>query len=174
MKQPARDASRTRRRRSALRPKHENLDEAVLVNGGPVASLVEVRASNVSLVATFGRTQDGRDVLIPLIQWQMFGGTMAALENAAPNDPGPQLSSHLVSLDNLAFLLQDVGYDMRDAVRLVLRSTGEIAMVEGRMRYTARMLRLASKHMSAAAEQLDEQLQSSNDSAELEAPPKTS
>jgi hypothetical protein len=61
-----------------------------------------------------------------------------------------------MSFDNLAFLLQDIGYDMRQAARLlVAQSQGEIAPSHERLRYTMRMLRAASKHIGAAAEHLE-------------------
>ena len=153
MKAPAIGAGRTKRKKRAPDPKLEEHDEAVSVSGGLFADLVAIRASNVNLVATFGNAQDGRDVLVPLVNWQLFGGKVAAVDETA-NASAPELSSHLLALDNLAFLLQDVGYDMREAVRLLVQSKGGVPLQEGRMRYTARMLRLASKHISAAAEQL--------------------
>jgi len=125
--------------------------------GAVPASVIEIRASNISLVAAFGHGSTGDDILVPLIDWQTFGNKPPNADETGPNDFGQELSSHLITLENLAFLLQDMGSDMREAIRiLALQARGGAKPQEGRMRYTLRMLRRASEHISAAAEHLEQ------------------
>jgi hypothetical protein len=134
-------------------------DESISVSGGLAARVTQIRASSVNLITTFGKDKNSRDVLVPLVDWQLFGEKASAAEESAHNESVHELSSSLLALDNLAFLLQDIGFDMYEAVRLLaVSSKGSVGPPESRMRYAARMLRLASKHISAAAEKIDQEL----------------
>lgn len=133
--------------------------------GGTIPShLMQIRASNADLVTVFGSTEEGKDLLVPLLDWQLFGSR--ATESFEPDEKGPQIYSTLLGLDNGAFLLQDLAFDMQDAVRqLCLQSKGGVAPRDDRMRYAARMLRLAAKNATAAAEQMEAELLTPEDAA---------
>lgn len=134
-------------------------DNTVSLYGDLHGGLTQIRASSIRLVLTFGEFSDGRDVLIPLVDWQTYGHQVAPGVDPKPDDRGELLSSQLLSLDNLAFLLQDLSYDTRDAVRLLVsQSKGDVSPVADRTQYAVRMLKLASKNLLSAAEQMEEML----------------
>ncbi|MBD8736208.1 hypothetical protein [Sphingomonas sp. CFBP 13706] len=142
-------------------------DKTVSLYGDLHGGLTMIRASSVRLVLTFGELSDGRDVLVPLVDWQTYGHLMSAGVEPKAEDKGPLLSSTMLSLDNLAFLLQDLSYDTRDAVRLLAtQSKAGVSPVDERTRYAARMLRLASKHLSSAADQMEDLLEEPDEDEE--------
>lgn len=142
-------------------------DKTVSLYGDLHGGLTMIRASSVRLVLTFGELSDGRDVLVPLVDWQTYGHLMSAGVQPDAEDEGPLLNSTMLSLDNLAFLLQDLSYDTRDAVRLLAtQSKAGVPPVDERTRYAARMLRLASKHLSSAAELMEDLLEEPEGQAE--------
>jgi hypothetical protein len=142
-------------------------DKTVSLYGDLHGGLTMIRASSVRLVLTFGELSDGRDVLVPLVDWQTYGHLMSAGVQPDAEDEGPLLNSTMLSLDNLAFLLQDLSYDTRDAVRLLAtQSKAGVSPVDERTRYAARMLRLASKHLSSAAELMEDLLEETEGHAE--------
>lgn len=143
--------------RKRTKPKKE--DEHVTLSGPLPDNLNQIRASKVSLMTVFGEDEAGRDIIVPLVNWQLFGQSYDSEVKIGENQYGPELSSQALMLDNLAFLLQDISFDTREAVRvLAAQSKGGLSPLEGRMRYTARMLRRASVHISAAAEQIETDL----------------
>lgn len=159
MKAPARKArvKPAKSPTSAVAP--EDDDQTVAVYGDLHSGLTQIRASSVRLVLTFGEFADGRDVLVPLVDWQTYGHKVGDEIEPAPDDKGPQLSSRLLTFDNLAFLLQDLSYDTMDVTRLlVAQSRNGVEPVADRTRYASRMLRLAVKHLTRAAERMDELL----------------
>jgi hypothetical protein len=133
--------------------KREEADEAVEVTGGLPARVTQVRYSTLNLITIFGKGTDSRDVLVPLVDWRMSGAKADDGKELAPSDTGVELSSHLLTLDNLAFLLQDIGFDVREAVRLLaIQARGDATALMSRMQYTATMLQRASQHFSVAAD----------------------
>ena len=138
----------------------ESEDRSVSVYGELHSELTQVRASSVRLVITFGEYPDGRDVLVPLVDWQTYGHKVSDGAEPMPTEKGAMLSSRLLTFDNLAFLLQDLSYDTNDVVRLlVAQCRNGVEPVDDRTRYASRMLRLAAKHLQGAAEQMDELLE---------------
>lgn len=144
--------------------------ENVTLAGAIAEGLEEIRSSAATLIVAAGQENQEREVLVPLMDWQVFGGKLVEIGKAKggkPDDaeaepseePGPRLHSCLLTLENLAFLMQELGYDVREAVRiLALQAKGGIAPPESRMRYTADMLRLACEYMTATADQIEAEL----------------
>jgi hypothetical protein len=122
--------------------------------------LTQIRSSELSLLLTFGETQDGVDVLVPLLDWQLFGIDLALYDDDdEPEGKGPELYSSLVALDNLAFLLHDMSADIHSAVKRVsAQSNGGTDTHRERMRYAAKMFTQASVHLMAAAETIEADL----------------
>ncbi|GGF18079.1 hypothetical protein GCM10011611_24900 [Aliidongia dinghuensis] len=160
MKRSTRPAGPAKR----LTTERKKVEENVALPGGIATSLTQIRSSSVNLVITFGQRDDGDDVLVPLVEWQLFGQKSSGEGESDRNDPPPELSSHLLTLDNLAFLLQDIGFDTRNAARLLsAQSNSQAGLMKGRLDYTLRMLRLASEYISDAAEKMEEVLLRSDD-----------
>lgn len=148
-------------------PAEQDHNATVSLYGDMHGGMTMIRASNVRLVLTFGELADGRDVLVPLVDWQIYGRPLSAGSEVGPDDKDPLLSSTMLSLDNLAYLLQDLSYDTRAAVRLLhAQSKAGIPLVEERTRYMERMLRLASANLASAAEDMSELI--SGDEADAE------
>ncbi len=157
MTQPTRRSARVKRPtpRSSSTTREDN--ERVSVSGGLHASLTEIRSSNANLIATFGKGEGGRDILVPLVDWRLYGQKISP--NPSTNEDTPELFGNLLTFDNLAFLLQDIGCDMLAATKILTKQSNCYIMpLEGQMRYTADMLRRASGYLSAAAEEIDNEL----------------
>lgn len=151
-----------RARKSGRRPTPRRTDadlereEEVSLFGGFAQSITQIRASALRLITTYGIGDHDRDVLVPLIDLQLYGTKAPSEEDVGPDDPGQSLVSYVVSFDNAAFLLQDMAFDLRDAIRLLTQQPkGGITPQAQRMRYAVRMLRQATAHLAAAAEGLE-------------------
>jgi hypothetical protein len=163
LKQPAKKRAKAtpKKAQGVVDARNENVELA----GAFAERLDQIRTSTATLVVATGRGGDGRDVLVPLMDWQVFGTKLVELDKPgeadaeAPDESGLRMHSSLLLFENLAFLMQDLGYDMREAVRiLALQAKGGIAPPESRMRYTAGMLRLACEYMTVAADQIEAEL----------------
>lgn len=125
----------------------------IAVTGAVPDRVAQLRSSTLSLVTLFGEMDDD-EVLIPLIDWQLFGRRelSVALDD---EEIGEELASHLVAFDNMAFILSRIGQDLCNAVRhLVAQSHGGIVPIRSRTDYTARTLQRAAELMLSAAAEL--------------------
>lgn len=141
-------------------------DETVAVTGSVARRMSEIRASNMSLVLTFGLSSSETQVLVPLIDWQLFG--MLEGNGFGPDLPtvGEEVFSSVLTLENVAFLAQDFGDDLRTAVKLLSQqSIGSVKPSVDRLSYAASLLREAGTHFSEAADLLEKYARNSvNDS----------
>lgn len=156
MKVPRRRGSRAKQATAAASAIQSDESIMIALSGRIAASVTEFRMSSLNLVTTFGKLEDGSAVLVPLLDWQLFGQSALSGSEIGLDETGPEISSHLLSLDNLAFLLQDIAFDLREALSLLgTQASSAVTPVESRMRYTSKMLRLAAGSLTAAAEQID-------------------
>lgn len=130
--------------------------EAVGLHASLRRRLTQIRASDISLLVTYGERGDGSDVFVPLADWQFFGAHLANIDDDELEGKGHELFSALLSLDNVAYLLNDMSFDVKEIVRLVSQQARSgIAPLEDRMHYTAKMLKRASAHLLSAVEQIE-------------------
>lgn len=133
--------------------------ERIAMAGGFVRGITQISASNIALTVAFGTTESDGDVLVPIVHWQLYGRRGPHSGDPPEDQFGDELFSSIFPFENLAFLLQDMSFDIREAVRLlVAQSQGGIVPMEDRMRYAAKMLSLAQENLSAATEQIAAEL----------------
>lgn len=112
------------------------------------------------LVMAYGQTDEGEDVMVPLLDVQLYPinpnqDDGPSSDDADDLDETPVFTS-VLTLENTAFLLNDMAGDVGRAVDLLAAQCGgSVKPDPERMRYSAQVLRKAASRLQATAELLD-------------------
>lgn len=160
----AKDEAVVRKKRpvKAKAASKETESEMVSLTGSVARRLSEVRASNMNLVLTFGMKSSEKGILVPLIDWQLFGCLDGNGVGSDAPSIGDEVFSSVLTLENVAFLAQDIGEDLRRAITLLLEQTkGSVKPSFDQLTYASSLLREAGTYFTESADLLDQSVSAS-------------
>lgn len=100
----------------------DKVQEMFLSLSGVIArELSVISASNLQLATTYAQDADGKDYLVPLVDWQMIGHDLENREESKVAFEG------VVPLDNLAFLINDLCSEFSIILQKLERFSGPAA-----------------------------------------------
>lgn len=118
--------------------------------------VTHVQKSVIDLVTTAG-TINGSSVLVPILDWHLLETKSQDPDNEEENSAAA--TSRLFYFENIAFLMQSVSQDLRQAVYMLAGQTrGGVAPLEDRMEYTADLFKGASELLADAAEVIKKEI----------------
>lgn len=131
----------------------------ITVFGGVPRQIVQIRSASMMLVTAFGEKEDGEDVMVPLLDVQLFRVPASdegkSANSKAGEDDDEALISMILTLENASFLIADMAGDIQRAVSLLAQQCGgDIKPDEQRIQYSAQSLRRAVARLEEATKLL--------------------
>ena len=131
---------------------------AITMYGSFPRSIIPLRNTSMALVTAFGQRDDGSDVMVPLVDFQLHGARAPSEGSEIAVDKFEEvvLFSGIVAYENLAFLVQDIAGDLAEVTRiLAVQSGGGCKPDASRVRYSAQALRKAAARFEETATRLE-------------------
>lgn len=131
----------------------------ITVFGAVPRQIVPIHSASMMLVTAFGAKEDGEDVMVPLLDVQLFRTPVPQDDKpttAQDDEDEPEsLISMILTLENASFLVSDMAGDIQRAVAVLAQQCGgSIKPDEQRIRYSAHSLRKAAGRLEDAAKLL--------------------
>ncbi len=128
----------------------------ITLYGAIPRQIVPVRSSSMMLLTAYGEKEDGEDVMVPLLDFQLFrasaNGEDEKADGVDDQNADAALISMILTLENASYLFSDMAGDMQRAVAVLANQCGGgIKPDEQRIRYSAQSLRKAASRLEEAA-----------------------